>query len=80
MNIEIQQPELGALIEQRMATDRFRDVEDVLFQALRSTANFDSTSSEPHLAEVLAQARALLNGEELDLTRDPSPGRPVDLS
>ncbi len=80
MNIEIHQPELEALIQQRMATGRFRDVEDVLFQALKLTEDPGSTSSEPHLAEVLAQARLLLNGEELNLSRDPSPGRPVDLS
>ena len=80
MNIEIQRPEVEAIIKQRMATGRFRDVEDVLFQALRSTEVSASSSPEPHLAEVLAQARVLLDGEELDFSRDPSPGRSVDLS
>ena len=80
MQIEIQRPELEAIIQQRMATGRFRDVEDVLFQALRSTEDLSSSSSEPHLSEVLAQARLLLDGEELDLRRDPSTGRPDDLS
>ena len=80
MNIEIQRPEVEAIIKQRLATGRFRDVEDVLFQALRSTEVSPSSSSEPHLAEVLAQARVLLDGEELDFSRDPSPGRSVDLS
>ena len=32
MNIEIHQPELEAMIQQRMRTGRFRDVEDVLLQ------------------------------------------------
>lgn len=36
MIIEIHQPEIEALIEQRMATGAFRDVEDVLIQALKS--------------------------------------------
>ena len=78
MTIEVLQPELEALIQQRMATGRFHNVEDVLLYALRSTENGGSPGSEPHLVDVLAQARALLDGEELDLSRKPSPGRPVD--
>ena len=36
MNIEIQKPELEALIEQRMASGAFNDVEAVLLHALKS--------------------------------------------
>ena len=32
------------------------------------------------LVDVFAKARAILGDVELDITRDPSPGRPVDLS
>ena len=37
MTIEIHQPELEALIQQRMATGRFQNVEDVLLSALKSS-------------------------------------------
>ena len=83
MNIESQGPELEALIQQRMATGRFRNVEDVLLQALRSAEEheeFAPVETGASLVDVLARARVLLEGEELDLTRDPSPGRPVDFS
>ena len=83
MNIEIHQPELEALIEQRMATGRFRDVEDVLYQALRSAeAEPEPATSPPpkSLSEVFAVAREILAGEELDIRRDQSPARSVDLS
>ena len=75
MNIDIHQPELKAMIQQRMATGRFRDVEDVLLHALRLSGN-----AETSLVDVLEKARVLLEGEELDITRDPSPGRSVDFS
>ena len=80
MSIENGKPELEALIQQRMATGHFRDVEDVLFQALKGTEVPYAPTSQVHLSDVLAQARILLDGEELDLSRDPSRGRPIDLS
>ncbi len=36
MSVEIHQPEIEALIEQRMASGAFHDVEEVLLDALRS--------------------------------------------
>ena len=36
MNIEIHQPELEALIQQRMASGAFHDVEDALIYALKA--------------------------------------------
>jgi len=39
MTIEIHQPELEALIEERMRTGAFASVEEVLLQALRSSAS-----------------------------------------
>lgn len=88
MNIEIHQPELETLIQQRMATGHFRDVEDVLLQALQ-LQRLKGAGMEPEppnrdpvmsLREVFARARAILAGEELTIERDPSPGRAVDLS
>ena len=63
-----------------MATGRFHDVQEALLDALKSTGMVTSPESEPHLADILAKARALLDGEELDLSRDPFSSRPVDLS
>ena len=37
MTIEIQRPELEALINQRMKTGAFKNVEDVLMEALRAS-------------------------------------------
>ena len=88
MNIEIHQPELETLIQQRMATGRFRDVEDVLLQALQLQElkvvemEIEPPNRNPvmSLREVFARARDILAGEELVIDRDPSPGRAVDLS
>ena len=83
MNIEIHQPELETMIQQRMATGRFRDVEDVLLQALKSTDLASTRTTEKpalSLLEVFDRAREILDGEELVIERDPSPGRPVDFS
>ncbi len=84
MTIEIHEPELEALIEQRMASGRFQNVEDVLLSALKSAPIEDvalpKDQSNMTLAEVFAKAREILDGEELDMTRIPSYGRPVDLS
>ena len=83
MNIEIHRPELETLIHERMATGRFRDIEDVLLQALqRPEKEAEPANRKPvmNLSEVFARAREILAGEELIIERDPSPGHPVDLS
>jgi hypothetical protein len=86
MNIEIHQPELEALIQQRMASGRFQSIEDVLMQALKSspeTAEPENGSGPKRsLAELFQPIRGLLTDEEVDtiFRRDPSPGRSVDLS
>jgi hypothetical protein len=83
MSIEIHQPEIEALIQQRMASGAFQDVEEVLIHALKSAPVPDVPSAKPFgrkLVDAFAEAREILGGVELDFTRDPSPGRPVDLS
>lgn len=84
MTIEVHQPELEALIQQRMASGIFLDVEDVLIYALRSAPPADLSAKVPKqtLEEIFAKARGLLAEEEADslFVRDLSPGRPVDLS
>lgn len=47
MTIEIREPELEALIRQRMQSGAFRNVEDVLLQALKSTPLPTSLAPEP---------------------------------
>ncbi len=84
MTIEIHQPEIEALIQQHMASGAFHDVEEVLLYALKSapqpSAPPEGKTFGKSLVEVFAEARKILDGVELDFTRDPSPGRPVDLS
>jgi hypothetical protein len=41
MTIEIQRPELETLINERMKTGAFQNVEDVLMQALKASPTLD---------------------------------------
>ncbi len=76
MTIEIHEPELEALIEERMRSGEFASVEDVLLDALRPTKTPASPSGSS-LVDVFEKIRGL--GVDLDISRDRSPGRPVDL-
>ncbi len=83
MCVKIHQPEIEALIEQRMASGAFQDVEAVLIYALRSAPAPPEVRSKNRtfgkiLVDEFAKAREILAGVELDFTRDPSPGRRVD--
>ena len=80
MTIEVHKPELAAMIEQCMASGRFLSVEDVLLQALKSSsiALPSSPDDSQTLEEMFAKVRGL--ADDLDFSRDPSSGRPVDLS
>ena len=81
MTIEIHQPELEALIRQRMASGHFQSVEDLLWQSLeRSSGGQAHPLPQESLEEMFARARGLFQDEELDFRRDPSPGRSVELS
>ena len=79
MTIEIHKPELEALIQQRMAGDHFLSIEDILLQALQSLPA--NTASSPEQAQTLEEMFAKIRGlaDDLDFSRDPSPGRPVNL-
>lgn len=46
MSVEIHQPEIEALIQQRMASGLFRNVEDVLLYALKSAPIPTSANAE----------------------------------
>jgi hypothetical protein len=80
MTILITKPEVEALINQRLQTGGFKDAEDVVYQALQSSAPTAAATSEPSLpAKDIVELFAPLRGLNLDFGRNPSAGRPVDL-
>ena len=69
MHIEIHRPELEALINERLQTGVFENVEDVIWQALRNSippAKSDQPSNYKNLVEVFASIRGLLSDEEIE--------------
>jgi len=84
VRIDIHRPELEALIHERLRTGVYQNVEDVIWEALRSSQRSASTPSpaeEKNLVELSESIRGLLTDEEADtlFSRNPSTGRPVDL-
>jgi hypothetical protein len=79
MTIQITRPEVEALINQRLQSGAFKDAEDVILQALQSSPPPQpETQPDRSLREVFEAVRGL--GDDLDFRRNPSAGRPVDLS
>jgi hypothetical protein len=78
MTIEIHEPELEALIARRMETGAFQDVEDVLLHALKSAPLPMKSSLGQNLVEVCAMVSGLT--DDIDFSRNPSTGRPLDLA
>jgi hypothetical protein len=77
MNIEIHKPELVALIAQRMESGAFRDVEDALLHALKSTP-VPNPNPPQSLVEICAMVKGL--NEDVDFSRNPSMDRPLGLA
>ena len=79
MSIQIQQPELEAMIQERLDSGAFRSVEDVLMQALKSLPELvtPSQAGKPNLADFLMTSP--LSGSELVIERNLSLPRPIDL-
>ena len=78
MTIHITRPEIEALIQQRLQSGAFRDAEDVILDALRSSASEHEPSLPSRsLEEVFAAVRGL--ADDVDFSRNPSTGRPVEL-
>ena len=71
MSVIIHQPEIEALIQQRLDTGAFHDVEDVLLHALKS-APIPATVKEPkqHFADFLLESPLRGSGLELDRIHD----------
>ena len=87
MTIHITRPEVEAIINERLQSGAFEDAEDVILQALRSSAPEPGTprQGEPHtgrtgksLLDVCAMIRGLT--DDVDFSRNPSTGRPVDIA
>jgi hypothetical protein len=77
MTIEITKPEIEALINQRLRTGAFKDAEDVILQALQSSLSSPPLDLPP--AKDIVEMFAPLRGLNLDFSRNPSTGRPIDL-
>ena len=84
MMIEIQKPEVEALILERMKSGEFQSVEDVIFQALQSSSDA-RRSTLPGKRPVGRKSLAALfadspfRGLELDFERNPDCGRDIAL-
>jgi len=83
MTIEITAPEVEALIQQRLRDGGFKNAEDVILQALQSFPEAHAhgdTAIRPgrSLREVFESVKGL--ADDFDLSRNPSVGRPADLS
>jgi hypothetical protein len=81
MTIQITKPEVEALINQRLQSGWFKDAEDVIFQALQSSPATPppvATAPDRSLQEVFEAVRGL--ADDIDFRRNPSAGRPVDLT
>ena len=85
MTIEITRPETEALIQQCLRTGQFHDVDELLVEALdalrEKNDNGDVLQPTPprkSLMEVFESVRGL--ADDVDFSRNPDTGRPVDLS
>lgn len=79
MTIQITRPEVEELINQRLRSGAFKDAEDVILQALRSCPPLPlETQPGRSILEVFEAIRGM--ADDLDFSRNPSTGRPVDLS
>jgi hypothetical protein len=79
MTIQITKPEVEALINQRLQSGVFKDAEDVILQALQSSPQpLPEVPPDRSLREVFEAVRGL--ADDIDFSRNPSTGRPVDLS
>lgn len=83
MTIQITKPEVEALIKQRLQTGEFKDVEDVVWQALQSSAS-EAVATLPKnaglakdMVELFAPLRGLNINFESDRSKDT--GRDINL-
>ena len=71
MTIEIQQPELEALIQQRLASGRFGSVEEVLMEALKSSGEELATKApKQNFNEFMLNSPLRSSGIDLERVKD----------
>ena len=83
MNIEIHQPKLEALIQQRMASGHFNSVEDLLMRSLEATSlPSESQPEKPKRTGLdLLKVMQAMPHKDIDIepARYPMPVRDIDL-
>lgn len=77
MNIEITRPEVEALIQQRLQTGGYATAEDVIFDALRSSAQPPAAVEFDNLSDLLLNSP--FAGANLNLERHQDFPRPVEI-
>jgi len=81
MSVVIDQPEIEALIQQRLSSGGFHDAAEVLLYALKSapapSATASTSNGPANLVEVCQMVSGLTDG--IDFSRNPSTGRPLDI-
>ena len=84
MMIEIHSPEAEAIIRRRMSAGGFKDAEEVIIQALKSSPSAEAPAAAPRhpagrksLAQLFADSP--FKGLEIDFEREPDYGRDVTL-
>ncbi len=82
MTIEITNPETEALIQRHLQSGRFHDLDDLLTSLLGTLKEpaGPSVVNAKNFVELFEPIRGLFADGELDFSRNPSMGRPVDLS
>ena len=75
MTIQITRPEVEALIQQRLASGPFNNVEDVILDALRSTAPTKRTGADL----IAAMKQSPFREIEIEPPSSPMPVRDVTL-
>jgi hypothetical protein len=85
MTIEITRPETEALIQQCLQNGQFQDIDELITKALGALQEKEPAADgrlHPHprksLREVFEAVRGL--ADDIDFSRNPSTGRPVDLA
>ena len=79
MTIELK-PEQERILQEALREGRFRSVEEALDRAIQSILPQQSLPAERRLAKrSLVDVFAPLRGLDLDFSRNPSTGRPVEL-
>ena len=85
MTIEITRPETEARIHKCLQSGQFHDVDELLVEALDALRDKNGNGGVPppalpqkSLAEVFQMVRGL--ADDVDFSRRPDTGRPVDLS